>query len=155
MGGWLRDKEHLARMAGLLVAGVLAFLVLRSLAVPAGFGEHGHFRARALEDNAARPLVFAGHETCEECHGDVVDARRGSKHAKIHCEICHGPAADHAEDPSSRAPVLPDGRGSCLVCHSANPARPAWMSPIDAEEHVGEEACTTCHAHHHPEIEGD
>jgi hypothetical protein len=84
----------------------------------------------------------------------VVQARRGSKHARIHCESCHGPAADHAADPSSVTPPLPHTRESCLNCHSAGAARPAWHPQIDAAEHAPEGSCTECHDHHHPDMEG-
>ena len=154
MGGWLKDKEHLVRAGLLLAAGLSAFLVVRSVAVPRHYGVYGPFRPGALEDNAARPVSFAGHAACEECHTDVVEARHGSKHEQIHCEICHGPAAAHAADPASAKPVLPDGRAVCINCHAANIARPAWFPQIDVESHAGEEKCTSCHNHHHPEPEG-
>jgi hypothetical protein len=154
MGEWFRDKGHLVRMGGLLAAGVLVFLFVRAIAVPPGFGKYGHFRAGALDDLASLSPVYAGHQACEECHADVVEARQGSKHAEIHCETCHGPAADHAADPSSRTPPLPDPRESCLKCHAASAARPARHPQIVPAEHAPEGPCTACHAHHHPEIEG-
>jgi hypothetical protein len=141
-------------MAALLAAGVLLFLLVRSIAVPKGFGEYGHFRPGALDDIAALPLAYAGHEACEECHSDVALARAGSKHAGIACESCHGPAAAHAADPASGTPPLPDPRAACLDCHAFRAARPAGHAQIDPEEHAPEGACTVCHAHHHPDMEG-
>ena len=82
MSGWLKDKGHLVRMAGLFAVGISAFLVLRAVMVPAGFGVYGHFRAGALDDDRARPVRYAGHAACEDCHADVVEARQGSRHAQ-------------------------------------------------------------------------
>ena len=48
MGVLFGHKEHLLRVAGLFVAGVLAFLVLQAFLVPRGFGVYGHYRAGAL-----------------------------------------------------------------------------------------------------------
>lgn len=154
MGDSLRDMGHLFRMGGLLLAGVAAFFFVRALAVPDDFGEYGHFRAGALDDNASLPIRYAGRAACEECHADVVEARAGSRHGLIHCESCHGPAADHAADPSSGTPPLPDTRESCLNCHAASAPRPARHPQIVPSEHGEEGPCTVCHDHHHPDMEG-
>ena len=71
MGGLFGHKEHLVRVAALFAAGVLVFVALQSLLVPKGFGGYGHYRAGALDDNRARPLVHAGRGACVECHADV------------------------------------------------------------------------------------
>jgi mono/diheme cytochrome c family protein len=147
----LKDREHLLRMLALLVAAIAVFLFVRSIAVPKDYGRFGPFRASALDDIAAMPVVFAGHSACEECHSDVVEARQGSKHTQIHCEICHGPAAAHAADPTASKPARPDGRELCLNCHVINVARPADFPQINPREHGDEGPCTACHPHHHPE----
>jgi hypothetical protein len=41
-------------MAGLFAVGLTAFLLLRWLMVPEGFGELGHYRVGAIADNRAR-----------------------------------------------------------------------------------------------------
>ena len=81
MTGLFKDREHYLRVAILLVAGVVAFLVFRSLMVPKGFGAYGHYRAGALADNAARPPAFGGRAACEECHSDVAEF-----HALAECD---------------------------------------------------------------------
>ena len=45
-----KDKEHLFRMAGLFGVGLLVFVVLRGVLIPADFGDLGHYRASALDD---------------------------------------------------------------------------------------------------------
>ena len=150
MRPFLKDSEHLIRVAGLFLAGVLLFLVLQALLVPEGFGVYGHFRSGALADNRERALSFAGHATCDECHSDVADARKGGKHAAVACEACHGPLARHAEDPGTAKAVRPDARKLCLVCHSVNVAKPARFPQVEPREHSGGKSCLTCHTAHNP-----
>jgi hypothetical protein len=152
MRGLFKDKEHLLRMAALFAAGVLLFVVARGLLVPASFGVYGHFRADALLDNRARPLAFAGRAACSDCHGDVVELRVGSKHAKVGCEACHGALGRHAGDPEAMTPEKPDGARVCLVCHLANVAKPRSFPQVDPAEHGDGQGCGGCHKPHHPEI---
>jgi hypothetical protein len=143
-------KDHLARMAVLFLAGFAAFLVLKAVFVPAGFGAYGHYRAGALDENRARPVVYAGRAACVECHSDVPDAAKGGRHEGIRCEACHGPLAAHAGDPGEHQAVRPDAKALCATCHAPNVARPARFPQVDAAEHAGDEPCTSCHAAHKP-----
>ncbi len=149
MDSRFKDREHLVRLAGLLLAGVVAFVVLRGLMVPKGFGELGHFRTGALADNAARPISFAGKPACLECHTDVGPKLKAGKHAKIGCEACHGALAAHADDPS-KTPIRPEPKKLCPVCHQKNVAKPAKFPQVDAKSHGDGEACNSCHAPHNP-----
>ena len=153
MNKFLKDKEHLVRMAGLFAAGAILFLVARAVFVPKGFGLYGHYRAGALADNMSRPLAYAGRGTCEACHTDVAEFRKGSRHAAIACETCHGPLAAHADDPSKLKPVLPSPRTLSLGCHAALPARPKGFKQVDPKDHFPDTACHSCHAPHAPEKE--
>lgn len=147
-----RDKEHLVRMAGLFVGGLVVFLVLRGVLVPADFGELGHYRAGALTENSSVPPSFAGRELCESCHDEVAESRLASGHAAIACEACHGALAGHAEDPGEVMPELPHANRLCLSCHESGVAKPRWFPQVEPEEHAGGEACLECHAPHHPEV---
>lgn len=147
------DSQHLLRAAILLVAGVLLFVVLRAAFVPKDFGTHGHYRAGALLDNQNAPLRFAGRAACEECHTDVVAARRGSKHEGIGCEACHGALAAHAADPGALTPPRPDAKHICLVCHLQKVTIPARFPQVDPAQHGEGQACNTCHQPHHPEVQ--
>lgn len=153
MGDLFRDKEHLVRAAGLFAGGLLLFLVLRGIFIPAGFGEYGHFRAGALEDNQSTPQNYAGRLACEECHDDVAAERTGSGHEAVACESCHGPLAAHANDPSSLVPEAPEATPLCLNCHRVNVARPSWFPQVEPVDHAEGESCNTCHLPHHPEVE--
>jgi hypothetical protein len=144
-----KDKEHLLRVAGLFVVGIAAFLLLQQLLVPKGFGEFGHFRTGALDDNRAVPAKFAGQATCVECHTDEAAARTAGKHAHVHCEACHGALGRHAADPEALKPTRPDPRTLCVTCHMVNEAKPAGFPQIDPKDHP-EGVCTECHLAHNP-----
>ena len=150
MGVLFKHTGHLLRVAGLFVAGVLAFLVLQAVLVPKGFGVYGHYRAGALEENRVRSVAFAGRAACVECHSDVPDAMKAGRHEAIRCVACHGPLAGHAVDPAEKKAVRPEGKALCARCHAANVARPARFPQVEVAEHAGGEACTTCHAAHNP-----
>jgi hypothetical protein len=152
MQRFIKDREHLVRMAGLFLVGLVLFLVVQGLLVPKDFYKFGHFRAGAVADNAARPVVFAGRQACESCHPDVVEARKGSRHGRIGCEACHGALARHADDPASLKPTRPDGRTLCLVCHREDIAKPKSFKQVNPQEHMGGESCISCHKPHHPEM---
>src|ERR1035437_5342134 len=118
-----KDAGHLFRFAGLFVLAFLIFLVVRHYIVPKSFGQYGHYRGASIGEIAARPVKFAGHETCETCHSDEADKKKAGKHAHVNCEACHGALASHADDPSIM-PVLPDAAVLCARCHTASAAKP-------------------------------
>lgn len=144
-----RAYEHLLRLAALFAVGVAMFAGLRAMLVPDDYGLTGPYRAGAVTENRARPVVFAGQVACVECHSDVADVRRSNAHALISCESCHGALAAHAADPSVAA-LRPDPRATCAVCHLPNASKPAGFKTVDFADHAGGEACTTCHAAHAP-----
>ena len=94
MRGSFRDFEHLIRLAGIFVAGLLLFAVARAEFVPDDFGKYGHYRAGAIADVAARPMAYAGRARCTECHEDEVNEAAPAKHKVISCETCHESAGD-------------------------------------------------------------
>jgi hypothetical protein len=152
MSRFLHNKEHLGRMAGLFGLGIAAFFVARYLLVPEGFGVYGHYRAGALADNMAQPLHFAGATACVDCHPDVVAARKGSKHARIGCEACHGALDAHVKASTDVVPKRPNGRELCLTCHLANVARPKTFPQVQIPEHGDAGPCLACHKAHAPAI---
>jgi len=147
-----RDAGHLFRLLGVFVAGVLLFLVIRAFLVPKSFGEYGHYRGAALAEIAARPINFAGHEACETCHADVLDKKKGGKHAHVNCEACHGPLAKHADDPGSVTPAKLDTAVLCVRCHEANAAKPKSFPQVVSADHSNGLPCDTCHQPHSPAI---
>ncbi|MGB6945850.1 MAG: multiheme c-type cytochrome [Bryobacteraceae bacterium] len=150
MKDFLRSIEHLIRVVVILAVGVAAFLLIRRAVIPANFGEYGHFRPAAMDDIRARPVKVAGHAVCEACHSDVAELKSKGKHAGVSCEACHGPLANHAEDPGSVIPKLPDAAVLCVRCHEANASKPKSFPQVVSAEHSGGLVCTTCHQQHDP-----
>jgi len=146
----MKGAEHLLRMAGTFVIGVLAFLVIRAVLVPRSFGQFGHYRGDAIAEVAARPVAYAGHQTCETCHVDILETKTKGKHAGVACEACHGPQAQHAGDPGSATPQKPDAAMLCAQCHEASAAKPAGFPQVATAEHFAGVVCTTCHPAHDP-----
>jgi len=146
------DYVHLARMAGLFAVGVLAFVIVRWVMVPADFGVYGHFRAGALKDNMTRPLVYAGQASCVECHGDVAEVRAKGRHAHVACESCHGALGAHAGNPDGVKPTRPDRRTTCIVCHTASIAKPKSFPQVVPSEHAPDGTCADCHPVHNPKL---
>lgn len=150
MAGPFGHGEHLVRVAGLFGAGLVVFLLLRTALVPADFGLYGHYRAGALTDNRARPLVHAGRAACAACHAERVAELGKGSHAAVGCESCHGPLAAHVSEPKSHKARRPDTRALCLTCHRTNVARPVSFAQVEPREHAPEGVCTDCHGAHAP-----
>ncbi len=147
-----KDAGHLFRLAAVFLFGILLFIVVRSLLVPSSFGRYGHYRGDALAEIAAKPIVYAGHQACETCHGEIVDVKKNGKHAHVACESCHGPLANHADDPGSVQPAKLDTLSLCPRCHTANAAKPKAFPQVHPEDHSNGMACDTCHKPHSPAL---
>lgn len=147
----MKDARHLFTLAVIFVAVLLVFLVVRSFIVPRSFGEYGHYRGAAMVEIAAKPLHFAGHQSCETCHRDVAQTKASGMHAHVSCEACHGPLARHADDPSF-VPAKLDTAVLCVRCHAASAAKPKWFPQVDAAQHAHGMACGICHHPHNPVI---
>jgi uncharacterized CHY-type Zn-finger protein len=148
----LKDAGHLWRMAAVFAAGVVLFLVARSIFVPRTFGQYGHYRGAALAEIAAKPVMFAGHGACESCHTEVFEVKSKGVHAHVACEACHGPLAKHADDPTALQPPKMDVAVLCVRCHEANKAKPANFPQVVSADHSGGVVCNTCHQPHSPRI---
>jgi predicted CXXCH cytochrome family protein len=147
-----RDVEHLFRLAAIFLAGLVVFLIARAILVPADFGVLGHYRAGAVDDEAARPIVHAGQQACASCHADIVNLRAEARHASIACESCHGPLNAHAAAPDTLKPQLPEMASLCIRCHAARTGKPKQYPTVVVADHAGGESCATCHTSHNPKI---
>ena len=147
-----RNAAHLIRPAVVLVAGLAVFLIIRAVIVPKDFGEYGHYRAGALDMISARPVAYAGHEQCLQCHDSEADAHGGGKHANVACETCHGPLAKHADDPTANVPKLPDVANLCRRCHEKDAAKPKGFPQVDTVAHSQGMLCNSCHQPHNPQL---
>ncbi len=145
-----RDARHLILLGLVFLGGVIAFLVIRELLVPKGFGAQGHFRAGAIDDIRMRPVAFAGQGACADCHDSVVTTRNSGKHKGLACEGCHGPQARHAADPTAVKPERPRAPALCVRCHERQAGRPKDFPQVVSAEHSGGQVCTACHQPHNP-----
>ena len=124
--------QHIKRLIITFAIVIGLFLVFRYILIPKSFGEYGHYRGEALEENAAKPLHYGGTASCTRCHQDIIDEKSNGHHAGLACESCHGPSYTHAKyADSSRNVALPDSlklernttREYCAACHEKNAAR--------------------------------
>ena len=149
----LQDARHLFRLVWIFAIALVAFVIVRGILVPKSFGKYGHYRGDAITEISALPVAFAGHQVCEACHPDVLEAKVKGSHRGVNCEACHGALAKHADDPVSIHPAWLDTRVLCVVCHEVNGSRPKNFPQITAKDHNGAELpCETCHEPHSPYI---
>jgi hypothetical protein len=148
--GKFKDSAHLIGLAVVFLLGAVLFVALRAAVIPKSFGKYGPYRGDALTEMMARPIRYAGHETCEGCHPDVLEIKSKGVHAYVNCESCHGPLANHADDPATIKPIRPDVAQLCVRCHSQNSAKPAGFPQVVASEHSQGMPCNTCHQPHSP-----
>ena len=147
-----KDAEHLFRLLSVLGMGLIVFVLLRGSLVPHSFGQYGHYRGDAIAETALRPASFAGHQTCETCHSDILEQKVKGKHARVNCEACHGAMSNHADDPGSVKPVKLDPAKLCIRCHEANQAKPRNFPQVISVEHSSGASCELCHQPHSPAI---
>ena len=148
----LDDSAHLIRPALVLLAALAFFSVVRSAIIPKAFGQYGHYRPGALDLVRQHPSPYAGQDTCVMCHDDEASARAAGKHAHVACEACHGPLAQHADDPAAHVPKLPDVADLCRRCHEKDAAKPTSFPQVATAEHSGGVACNSCHQPHNPHL---
>jgi len=145
-----KDAGHLVRLAGAVAVVLVVFLLVRAHFVPKSFGQYGHYRGDALAELASKPILFAGHQSCEDCHADVLEVKKTGKHAGVNCEACHGALAAHAADPASVVPQLPDTAVLCARCHEENIGKPKAFPQVVSKDHSGGALCKNCHVPHSP-----
>jgi hypothetical protein len=145
--GRFKMPPQVVRLVLLTLGIVGSYLGARYFLTPASFHQYGWFRGAALEEIAAREPVFAGKESCNECHSDVLQKQAKGPHKTLSCETCHGVSRDHAANPDI-TPVKLTG-SHCIRCHEENPSRPAWLKQIVLKGHYSGK-CSECHVPHQP-----
>jgi len=150
-------KSHVLRPLYVVLAIVAGIFLARPFIVPADFGVHesgymyGWYRKGNEEDWKNFKIKFKTREYCKDCHPETYSSVMKSPHSIIHCENCHGLAADHPEDPAKLS--VPRQREHCLRCHSALPypsTGRASIRGIDPDEHNTGVECVSCHSPHSP-----
>jgi hypothetical protein len=142
--------EQVKRLSIVLIILVAVFIPVRRLLVPPDFGKYGHYRAGALKDAVALPVSYAGQSVCNDCHDDVMSEKNAGYHAPLSCEVCHGPALAHTENPDSIVPPAPRDRGYCPICHEYVASKPTGFPQIVSASHNPLKPCIACHNPHNP-----
>lgn len=147
---WSRVPEQGKRLVVLLVIVIVVFVPVRNRLVPEGFGKYGHYRATGLEEVAALDITYAGHQICNDCHDDIVATKSDGYHLNVACEVCHGAAFAHTEDPEEVTLPAPRERSHCVLCHEYLMSRPTGFPQIVAASHNPLKPCIKCHNPHDP-----
>jgi hypothetical protein len=179
MGERFRHARHLLRVGAVLGLGLVAFVIAQSALVPSDFGLYGYYRAGALNDIRAVPIVYAGRTACLECHDGVydppepdddassgkrpakivLDPLKDNRHSSLGCEACHGPLKKHVDDTEKDVPKVA-ADGLCLGCHRSLNGRPKSQPQIVPADHKKadlrtKDGCVSCHKPHWPKTEAD
>ncbi|MFQ6108404.1 MAG: hypothetical protein ACE5L7_02505 [Candidatus Aminicenantales bacterium] len=142
--------DQIFRLLIPVLAVIIGFIVMRNSLVPPDFGEYGHYRASAIKEILSQEIKYSGQMVCADCHEEEVGQKNQSYHRDVECEVCHGPAAAHTQDPEGNQLAAPTGRGYCPLCHEYLPSRPTGFPQIISESHNPMKACVSCHDPHDP-----
>ena len=145
-----RFPDQVVRLAAVFLTAAATVVIVRREFVPESFGVKGHFRAEAIDAVAGQKVAFAGWQSCVECHDEEAAKKGSSYHRTVACEVCHGPASDHAKDPMKHFPFVPKKREACLYCHGFLPSRPTGFPQIIERLHNPTKPCASCHDPHDP-----
>lgn len=145
----MRIPEQIKRLG--LVIGVLIAVVLvtRFVLIPKRLIASEVHRATTVQRETAKAVKYAGSSACATCHDDVATKKSKGYHKNLACEGCHGAAAQHTEDISTK-PVVSRDRKACSVCHAYDASRPTGFPQINVTAHNPLRACVTCHNPHDP-----
>lgn len=158
----MKHAKHLVRVFLLLIVVFSCLEIVRQSVRPATFGELGHFRAAAIDDAKAEPVIYGDVSECASCHEEHVKSLAGSKHSTINCQLCHAPLSTHAAKGEKIADMPINQQAAlCLRCHELLPARPADMAQINLAQHMKDQeikdidepgVCLQCHDVHEPDL---
>jgi len=150
-------KTHLYRLGALLIMFIVGFLVIKELATPSSWNYEVWYRGASLIEDAKKPMLHGGNDSCRSCHEDVVKNTKKLKHKTLSCEGCHGPLATHVrgEEKIADAEVINQSRWQCLNCHAELISKPddfpQFTDEVDKHTTLIEgETCLKCHDAHDP-----
>lgn len=158
----MEHAKHLVRAVLLILVVSAGFEIFRQTMKPASFGIMGHFRADAIAEAQAQPVLLGDSTQCASCHDDVFQVVQAGKHGKIDCQLCHAPVQHHIENDEKIA-EMPQNRSAflCFKCHEKLDGRPPSIQQIDISQHMEEQeitdlrqegVCLDCHAVHEPNL---
>ncbi len=148
---------HLYRLGALFLVLIIAFIVINQFATPSSWNYEVWYRGDALTEDANKPMLHGGNDSCRACHKDVVKEVKKRKHKNLSCEGCHGPLGVHVrgEDKIADAEVINQSRWQCLNCHAELISKPRGFPQFtnEVEKHKTlkeDEVCLKCHEAHDP-----
>lgn len=142
--------EQIIRLSIVIITFITLVLLIRTFIIPRELKEVGSQRTSAIERELAREIRYAGSSLCRDCHEDEYDLKRQGYHRNLSCELCHGPAMAHAEDPSEEDLSAPRERKYCPLCHQYNLSRPTGFPQVNPQVHNPLDPCIACHDPHNP-----
>ena len=146
----MKVPEQVRRLGIVIAIVVGAVVAARFYVIPRTLLATDLHWTAAMDRQKAVPVRFAGAVACADCHSDVADKKGASFHRNLSCEGCHGPAAAHAEDPSSGTPTVARDRKLCPTCHEYDRSRPTGFAQVNVTAHNPLKACVSCHNPHDP-----
>jgi len=155
-------NSHVKRIiVGLLVLAVFGF-ASKLIFAPATFGDLGHYRAKAILEEANLEPRLMTNESCLTCHQHEKRKHLKGTHKTVSCEFCHGAYFDHILD-DKKIGTLDVKKGEeirvlCLRCHNKEiQARPTdKIKTVALPQHLEEKrvrtthTCDQCHYVHAP-----
>ena len=167
--------QQIKRLISVFAIFVALFLIMRQVLKPDSFGDLGHYRAKAIQENTMKELHYAGSDSCAKCHEDILKDKSLGFHKQLKCEVCHGPGLKHAhyakqfktlQLPDSLILYKPTERKDCAICHQINAARikiqfdtinTSMIHQINVRDHNLQDKktkvefkCIECHNPHQP-----
>jgi cytochrome c553 len=156
-------RNHIYRLALLLVVAIAGLLWIKGWFVPAGWDTQNWYRSGALEDLRQQATVYGSNSICmtachdktRKNHAAIGAMMASSVHHGLSCESCHGPLHE-GEHKTAAAQVARDSR-LCLRCHDAVAARPRQVG-LFSESFMAHQTldvkkdgnCMQCHDPHSP-----
>jgi hypothetical protein len=154
--------SHVVRIILILIAVVGVGVAVRAMVLPKTFGEFGHYRGQAIQEEMNRPIRNGTNNSCLACHPHIRQMHLEGIHKTVSCEFCHGPFADHVKDGRVIA-KLPKKKGEeikylCMRCHnqiirarSKEAIKMISMPQHLEQKHVRiDHNCNQCHNVHAP-----
>lgn len=143
-----RFPDALVRIAAVFILIIAVVLTVRAL-LPPTLTDQNIYDGASIEREMARPVRFAGADTCAGCHEES-NVKAQGYHRTLSCESCHGTARAHVEDFEANKPTVPRMREACVRCHAYDPSRPTGFPQITPAGHNPMKPCVTCHNPHDP-----
>jgi cytochrome c553 len=159
----MEHARHVLRALSVLLLALVVFVLGRTALVPKSYGLYGDYRHDNVAQQAnARIPLHRGAAACGECHEDRGKAVAAGVHARVSCEVCHGPAGRHVKDGEVIADMAVDRSFTlCARCHRRILGRPEKFPQVVLEQHVHEQGaasglegkvCLECHDPHSPKL---